>query len=75
MKYKLYNKAFDNLIAATYYFTLSVNQDPDWKLKLRDRQRKNLRKFLNSLLRWVDEAEKEPDNEPIKVKVKRKERN
>ncbi|MBQ9737966.1 MAG: hypothetical protein IKT27_05310 [Clostridia bacterium] len=75
MKYKLYNKAFDNLIAAAYYFTLSVNQDPDWKLKLRDRQRKNLRKFLNSLLRWVDEAEKEPDNEPIKVKVKRKERN
>lgn len=37
MKYKLYNKAFDNLIAAAHYFTLSVNQDPDWKLKLTDR--------------------------------------
>ena len=75
MKYKLYNKAFNHLIAAAHYFTLSVNQDPDWKLKLTDRQRQNLRKFLNSLLRWVDEAEKEPDHEPIIVKVKRKERN
>ena len=75
MKYKLYNKAFDHLIAAAYHFNLSINQDPEWKLKLTDRQRQNLRKFLNTLLRWVDEAEKEPDHEPIKVRVRRKERN
>ena len=69
MKYKLYNKAFDHLIAAAYHFNLSINQDPEWKLKLTDRQRQNLRNFLNTLLRWVDEAEKEPDHEPIKVRV------
>lgn len=75
MKNENYKKAFDHLTATAYQFGLSINDDPEWKLRMTDKQREHLRGMVMFLLRSVDEAEKEADHEPIKVKVKRKRKN
>jgi hypothetical protein len=38
MKNENYKTAFDDLTATAYQFGLSINDDPEWKLRMTDKQ-------------------------------------